>query len=40
MTPPEPSQAPRDLLLVDDDPLIVESLDFVLGQDFNVLVAA
>ncbi len=28
-----------DLLIVDDDPLIAETLDFVLGRDFNVFVA-
>jgi DNA-binding NtrC family response regulator len=28
-----------DLLIVDDDPLITDTLDFVLGQDFNVFVA-
>ena len=35
-----PSSQPRPtLLIVDDDPLIVETLTFVLQQDFNVLVA-
>lgn len=28
------------LILVDDDPLIVESLSFVLGREFNVLTAS
>jgi DNA-binding NtrC family response regulator len=28
-----------DLLVVDDDPLITDALDFVLGRDFNVHVA-
>lgn len=28
-----------DLLIVDDDPLITDTLNFVLGQDFNVYVA-
>jgi DNA-binding NtrC family response regulator len=28
-----------DLLIVDDDPLITDTLDFVLGKDFNVHVA-
>jgi DNA-binding NtrC family response regulator len=28
-----------DLLIVDDDPLITDTLDFVLGRDFNVFVA-
>jgi DNA-binding NtrC family response regulator len=28
-----------DLLIVDDDPLITDTLDFVLGKDFNVYVA-
>ena len=28
-----------DLLIVDDDPLITDTLDFVLGKDFNVRVA-
>jgi DNA-binding NtrC family response regulator len=28
-----------DLLIVDDDPLITDTLDFVLGRDFNVYVA-
>jgi DNA-binding NtrC family response regulator len=32
------SQKP-DLLIVDDDPLITDTLDFVLGKDFNVYVA-
>ena len=34
-----PPQAPR-LLLVDDDPLIVDTLSIVLGQDFEVLAAS
>ena len=28
-----------DLLVVDDDPLITDALDFVLARDFNVFVA-
>ena len=28
-----------DLLIVDDDPLITDTLDFVLGKDYNVRVA-
>src|SRR5690606_17196193 len=28
-----------DLLIVDDDPLISDTLNFVLGRDFNVYVA-
>ena len=31
--------AKPDLLIVDDDPLITETLDYVLGRDFNVHVA-
>jgi ActR/RegA family two-component response regulator len=32
--------APKpDLLIVDDDPLIADTLSFVLGRDFNVCVA-
>ena len=32
--------APKpDLLIVDDDPLIADTLNFVLSQDFNVCVA-
>jgi DNA-binding NtrC family response regulator len=34
----QPTQKP-DLLIVDDDPLITDTLDFVLGRDFNVYVA-
>jgi DNA-binding NtrC family response regulator len=33
-TPPKPG-----LLIVDDDPLITDTLDFVLGKDYNVHVA-
>ena len=33
------SLAKPDLLIVDDDPLITDTLDFVLGRDFNVFVA-
>ena len=33
-----PSEKP-DLLIVDDDPLITDTLNFVLGRDFNVYVA-
>jgi DNA-binding NtrC family response regulator len=33
------SPAKPDLLIVDDDPLITDTLDFVLGRDFNVFVA-
>jgi DNA-binding NtrC family response regulator len=31
--------AKPDLLIVDDDPLITETLDYVLGREFNVRVA-
>jgi DNA-binding NtrC family response regulator len=31
--------AKPDLLIVDDDPLVTDTLDFVLGRDFNVHVA-
>jgi len=39
--PPVDIAAPSkpDLLIVDDDPLITDTLDFVLGRDFNVYVA-
>jgi DNA-binding NtrC family response regulator len=33
------SSGKPDLLIVDDDPLITDTLDFVLGRDFNVFVA-
>lgn len=33
------STAKPDLLIVDDDPLITDTLSFVLGRDFNVCVA-
>ena len=33
------AQTRPDLLIVDDDPLITDTLDFVLGRDFNVYVA-
>jgi len=33
------TSAKPDLLVVDDDPLITDALDFVLGRDFNVYVA-
>jgi DNA-binding NtrC family response regulator len=33
------SSSKPDLLIVDDDPLITDTLDFVLGRDFNVFVA-
>jgi DNA-binding NtrC family response regulator len=38
---PSPVETPAkpDLLIVDDDPLITETLDYVLGRDFNVRVA-
>ncbi len=29
-----------DLLIVDDDPLIIDTLSFVLGKDYNVLAAS
>jgi ActR/RegA family two-component response regulator len=32
-------QAKPDLLIVDDDPLITDTLNFVLSRDFNVYVA-
>ncbi len=35
----EPAQAKPDLLIVDDDPLISDTLNFVLSRDFNVYVA-
>ncbi len=37
--PPVDTPAKPDLLIVDDDPLITETLDYVLGRDFNVRVA-
>jgi DNA-binding NtrC family response regulator len=37
MTPA--GHAKPDLLIVDDDPLITDTLSFVLGRDFNVYVA-
>ena len=36
---PVETPAKPDLLIVDDDPLITETLDYVLGRDFNVRVA-
>ncbi len=33
------TQAKADLMIVDDDPLITDTLDFVLGKDFSVYVA-
>ena len=39
-TAPAHRAAPKpDLLIVDDDPLIADTLNFVLSQDFNVFVA-
>ena len=35
----ESSQVKPDLLIVDDDPLISDTLNFVLSRDFNVYVA-
>ena len=35
-----PNKPPPQLLLVDDDPLIVDTLSIVLGQDFEVHAAA
>ncbi len=35
----EASQVKPDLLIVDDDPLITDTLNFVLSRDFNVYVA-
>ena len=35
----ESAQAKPDLLIVDDDPLISDTLNFVLSRDFNVYVA-
>ena len=32
-------QTKPDLLIVDDDPLITDTLNFVLSRDFNVYVA-
>ena len=34
-----PTDNKPDLLIVDDDPLITDTLDFVLGKDYNVHVA-
>ena len=34
-----PADNKPDLLIVDDDPLITDTLDFVLGKDYNVRVA-
>lgn len=34
-----PDQNKPDLLIVDDDPLITDTLNYVLGADFNVYVA-
>ena len=42
MNAPAPASNPNrkpDLLIVDDDPLIADTLNFVLGQSFNVTVA-
>ena len=36
---PVETAAKPDLLIVDDDPLITDTLDYVLGRDFNVRVA-
>ena len=33
------SQVKPELLIVDDDPLISDTLNFVLSRDFNVYVA-
>ena len=35
----EQTPAKPDLLIVDDDPLISDTLNFVLSRDFNVFVA-
>ncbi|MGH8678411.1 MAG: sigma-54-dependent transcriptional regulator [Burkholderiales bacterium] len=35
----QPSTAKPDLLIVDDDPLITDTLNFVLGKDYDVHVA-
>ena len=35
----EPTPVKPDLLIVDDDPLISDTLNFVLSRDFNVYVA-
>lgn len=35
----EDGSSKPDLLIVDDDPLITDTLNFVLGRDFNVYVA-
>jgi len=35
----EEGSSKPDLLIVDDDPLITDTLNFVLGRDFNVYVA-
>ena len=40
MNDPTPTLGRKpDLLIVDDDPLIRDTLDFVLSRDFNVSVA-
>ena len=38
MKPAETAKKP-DLLIVDDDPLITDTLNFVLSRDFSVYVA-
>ena len=38
-TAPDSQPARPDLLIVDDDPLITDTLDFFLGRDFNVYAA-
>ncbi|HSD39445.1 MAG TPA: sigma-54 dependent transcriptional regulator [Rhodocyclaceae bacterium] len=39
MTSPAPSAAPPSLLIVDDDPLIVDTLRYVLEDEFDLLSA-
>src|SRR5690606_27378775 len=39
MTAKPAEQGKPDLLIVDDDPLITDTLNFVLSRDFNVYVA-
>ena len=34
-----PNSPKPELLIVDDDPLITDTLDFVLGKDYSVRVA-
>lgn len=38
--PPSPKAALATLIVVDDDPLIIEVLKFTLADEFNVVTAA